>query len=189
LNVVFNLVFLIIFLPLLLASFAFEKTWGIAKSISTGAIEILAKTAVRVIGITIEVMILSSMISYAKQETLSSDPAVEYAILEKCEKAAERKDSTGKIKIDNTVYKSCFAAERAANPTAFRYLDNGWDFLMMMLFLFAVYHVLLRTRLQKIIDTSDDGAYFKFGDNLKTFGQTIWKLPSQIMKKIPVGKK
>jgi hypothetical protein len=183
LNVVFSLVFLIIFLPLLLAAHAFENL-NIAKGVSKGAIDILAKTTVRVIGITIEVMILSGMISYAQKETLSSDPAAEYAIIEKCERVAALPGGG----IDKISYRSCFVSERAANPTAFRYLYHGWDFLRMMLFMFLVYHVLMKERLGKIINTSDD-AYFKFGDNLKSFGQTVWKFPSQLLKKIPVGKK
>jgi len=65
LNVVFNLVFIIVFLPLLLAAFAFEGKWKLASGVSKSAIDILAKTSVSVIGITLQVMILSSLLSYA----------------------------------------------------------------------------------------------------------------------------
>jgi hypothetical protein len=184
LNVVFNLVFLIIFLPLLLAAYAFEKTWDMAKGAATGAIGILAQTAVRVIAITLNVLIFSSIVSYAQRATMSSDPAAEYAILEKCEQAAA--DEAGEI--DKNLYKSCFLAERAANPTAFNYLYKGWEFLCMMLFLFFIYEFLIKKKLLDRFVSSEKDEYFKFGDGLKSFGQAVWKLPSQIMKKIPVGK-
>jgi hypothetical protein len=59
----------------------------------------------------------------------------------------------------------------------------------MMLFIFAVYYMLIKRKLDERIDTSDKEAYFKFGSSLKTFGEQLWKLPGQIIKKIPIGKK
>jgi hypothetical protein len=186
LNVVFNFVFLIIFMPLLLAAAAFAKTWEkMAGGVLNGALGILARTAVSVVGITLEVMIVSALINHGMQSTMSSDPAVEYAIIEKCERMAANDEG----EIDKPAFAACFGAERAANPSAFRYLDKGWDFLVMMLFIFAVYHVLIKKKLQDRIDTSDKEAYFEFGENLKTFGQKLWNLPFQIIKKIPIGKK
>jgi hypothetical protein len=184
LNVVFNLVFLIIFLPLLLAAAAFEKTWTLAGGVLDHAIGILAKTAVRVVGIAIEIMIISSLVNYSMKSTMSSDPAAEYAIIEKCEKIAANE----KGEVEQNAFLKCFEAERAANPSAFRYLDKGWDFLMMMLFIFVVYYSLVDKKLRGIINTSDDDAYFKFGGALKDFGKTIWNTARQLIKKIPIKK-
>lgn len=186
-NVVFNLVFVIVFLPLLIAAFAFDK-WKIADGVSTGAVDMLAKTAVKVVGITIEVMIVSALVNYSFKSTMSSDPIAEQRIVEKCERMA----ANDKGEIVKESYKSCFVAERAANPDAFRYLDKGWDFLIMMLFIFTIYFALVDKKLQKIINTSDEGddVYFKFGTNLKAFGTTVWNSVNQWLKKIPMpGKK
>jgi hypothetical protein len=184
LNVVFNLVFLILFLPLLVASWAFDKTWKIAAGATSGAINMLARTAVRVVGITLEVVIFYGLVSFCMNETMMSDPAAEIAIAQKCEEQAAGADGA----IEKTTYLSCFNAGRAANPNAFGYLDRGWDFLVMMLFIFMVYKLLIEDKLRKIIDTNSDGAYFKFGDNVKTFGKTIWNAANSLVKKIPIGK-
>ncbi|MDR3208875.1 MAG: hypothetical protein LBT45_03435 [Rickettsiales bacterium] len=185
LNVVFNLVFLIIFMPLLLAAAAFDETWKLASGVLNGAIGILAKAAVGVIGITLNVMIVSALVNHGMQSTMSSDTAAEYAIIEKCEKSSANE----KGEIEAAAFKACFEAERRANPSAFGYLDKGWDFLVMMLFIFAVYYLLINKELEKRMGISEKDMYFEFGSNLKTFGQTLWKLPSKIINKIPVGKK
>jgi hypothetical protein len=184
LNVVFNLVFIIIFLPLLIAAWAFEASWGVAKGAMSGAIGMLAKTAVRSIGIVLEVVIISGMINFARTETLSSDPVAEIEIAQRCEAMADRGGQ-----IDAAIYKNCFVAERARNPNAFRYLDHGWDFIMMMLFIFAVYYILIDKKLQKIINTDDDGGYFKFGNEVQSFGKQVWGGLNKIVKRIPIGKK
>ncbi|MDR2268718.1 MAG: hypothetical protein LBD94_00865 [Rickettsiales bacterium] len=185
LNVIFGLVFIIIFLPLIAASFAFDKVWKkIAGGVSKGAIEILAKTAVQVVGITIRIMILYSLTSYAFTSTMSSNPVAEYAIIEKCENLSALPDG----KMDKDVYVLCFNAERAANPDAFKHLDKGWDFLVMMLFLFAVYYALVDKKLQGVMGLSGENVDFKFGENLKSFGKTIWNTANQLVKKIPVKK-
>ncbi|MDR2770306.1 MAG: hypothetical protein LBB08_02545 [Rickettsiales bacterium] len=184
LNVVFNLVFLIIFLPLFIASYAFEKTWKMAGGVVGNAIGILIETAVRVVAVTLRVLILSSMVAYAQKETLSSDPAAEYAIIAKCEKEAA--DAEGRI--DMQIYKRCFEAERAASPTAFGYLDRGWDFIVMVVFLFVIYFWLVDKKLGKHLKLDEGGVYFRFGDQLKNFGGSVWKLPSSLLKKfIPGG--
>ena len=183
LNIAFNLVFVIVFIPLFLALFAFENVWKLLGGATKAVLEIFAQTAVRVVGVTIEIMILSSIVTLASQATLSSDYAAEYAIIEKCEKRAS--PSGGKI--DRDLYAQCFEAEKSAHPSAFRNLDNGWEFLTTLLFLFLVYYFLVDKKLQKIIGTDKDDAYFKFGDSLKTLGTSVWKLPAQVAKKFAGG--
>lgn len=185
LNVVFNLVFIIVFLPLFLASLAFEKVWKTAGDIFSGGLGILAKTSVRVIGITIEIMILSSLVTFSMEKTMSSDVVAETAIIEKCESVSANANG----EIDKNVYVSCFKTERLTHPEAFRYLDNGWDFLIMMIFIWCVYRFLIDQKLQAIIDTSDKGAYFNFGNGLKEIGVQAIKIPGQIAKKFEKKKK
>ena len=180
LNVVFNLVFVIVFLPLFVASFAFENIWAIAKSVSGKALEMLVKTAVRVVGITLRVMIISSLISFAQGETMSSNPAAEYAIFEKCERESVIEGG----EINKAAYIRCFKAEVASTPGAFAKLGNGWEFLTMMLFVFLTYYVLIDGKLRKIINISGDDAYFKFGNSVRKLGETVWKLPVSFIKKI-----
>ena len=181
LNVVFNIVFMIMFLPLLLAAWAFETSWEIAKGVSTSVIDMLGKTTVKVLAISLEIMIFSAMISYARQETLSSNPEVEQAIFAKCERQATRG-----AKVDKDIYKDCFAAERRAHPDAFQYLDRSWSFLIMLLFLIIIYKALVEKKLQERIQMSGEGSdnYMRFGDGVKGFFTTAWKLPFQLLGRI-----
>jgi hypothetical protein len=186
LNVVFSLAFLVIFAPLLLASYAFNETWSMAKGLSGGALKILAKTAVRSVGVVIEVLIISSMVNYTVRSVLSSNPEKEYKIMETCEaKATDQK--TGKVKKNKFV--RCFKVQRLLNPDAFNYEGHGWEFLTTMFFFFLVYKVVIHKKLEGILDTSDGDAYFKFGDSLKGFFKSVGSLPFKLLKKIPIGGK
>ena len=68
LSVVFKLVFLIIFLPLLLAAAAFEQTWKLADGVVKNAINMLVKSAVQIVGITLKVLVIYATVSFAADE-------------------------------------------------------------------------------------------------------------------------
>jgi hypothetical protein len=67
LSVVFQLVFLIIFLPLIIAAWAFEE-WKIFSGFLPNAIGMLAKCAVRVIAITLQILVTYAIVLFAADE-------------------------------------------------------------------------------------------------------------------------
>ena len=90
-------------------------------------------------------------------------------------------------KMDKDKFKTCFSSQRAmverAYPGAFDFLDNGWDFLIMMTGLFALYFLVLRNKIEGMlpkVGTED----FDFGGQIKQLGKNIWSIPNQIAKAV-----
>ena len=91
------------------------------------------------------------------------------------------------IGMDKDKFKTCFSSQRAmverAYPGAFDFLDNGWDFLIMMTGLFALYFLVLRNKIEGMlpkVGTED----FDFGGQIKQLGKNIWSIPNQIAKAV-----
>ena len=179
LNVVFNLVLIIIFMPVFFAAYAFEATWNMAKNVFDNVIAKLTKTAGMVIGITIEVLIMTSLVT-ASMESFQLDPEINIEIAKKCEDMAFSAEG----ELDKDLYKKCFLEERDKNPEAFAYLDRSFELLVMMFFNFIIYLLLLHPKLQQYIDTSDKEAYFRFGDFTKGLIKGTWNGANRLIKGI-----
>ncbi len=200
LNVIFMLVFVIIFLPILIASAAFAKTWKLMDGVLSGAIDILAKSAVKVIGISLKIVIIYALVSYSADEyfpgpndgyssimipisTESKTPSETAApvaeVFSKCE--LEAKNSEGLV--DKEIFKSCFIREKtiveSAHPGAFDFMDDGWSFLMMMIGVFLVYEYVVKDKIDKILG-GDSKDTFQYGTYIKEFGQTVWNIPKKL---------
>jgi preprotein translocase subunit YajC len=182
LNVIFNLIFLIIFVPLFIASYAFEKTWSAAKGLVTKALDILFKTAVKVVAIAIEVAIFTTLVSFAYDNVMRTDSVKEFEIMAICEAAATDHITD---QINKQAFKDCFIAQRAANPEAFANLDQGFSFLLMLIFIFLIYHFLISKKLQEIINSDTKGVdHFKFGDKVKESMGASFGLVKQLSNKV-----
>ena len=85
--------------------------------------------------------------------------------------------------MDKDKFTSCFSAQRAmverTYPGAFDFLDDGWDFLVLMCGLFALYFLVLRSRIEGMLP-SVGGEDFDFGAQIKQLGKNIWSIPKQI---------
>jgi len=211
LSVVFKLVFLIIFLPFLLAAAAFEKTWKLAGGLTSNAINMLVKTAVQIVAITLKILIIYATVSYAADEFFPG-PADGYSailppmagvapenpdaqtlsvirVFSDCERVAL---SDGEMDADK--FKDCFTARRAEvernYPGAFDFMGDGWDFLMLMIGLFLLYYYAVAPRVDKMI-AAPGKEQFDFGTWTKDLGKKIWSAPTQIFGAISkaVGKK
>lgn len=200
LSVVFKLVFLIIFLPFLLAAAAFEKTWKLANGVTGNAINMLVKTAIQIIAITLKILIIYATVSYAADEFFPG-PADGYSailppmmgvapenpdaqtlsvmrVFSDCERVALTDDE-----MDADAFKNCFTARRAEverhYPGAFDFMSNGWDFLMLMIGLFLLYYYAVAPRVDKIL-AAPGKEQFDFGAWTKDLGKKIWSAPTQI---------
>ena len=201
LSVIFKLVFLIIFLPLILAATAFEKTWKLAENVLKNAVnKILVKSAVQIIGITLKAIIIYATVSFVADEffpgpndnysailppmlgqTVENPDAQTLSVINvfsECEKVAL---IDGKMDADK--FKPCFTAKRAEverkYPGAFDFMADGWDFLLMMLGLFLVYFYVVSPKIDEILG-KDSPEEFDFGGWLKDLGKKVWGFPRQI---------
>lgn len=68
LTVIFKLMFLIIFLPLILAAAAFEQMWSAANKAVGNAINMLVKSAVQIVAITLKILLIYAVVSFAADE-------------------------------------------------------------------------------------------------------------------------
>ena len=204
LSVVFKLVFLIIFLPLLLAAAAFEQTWKLADGVVKNAINMLVKSAVQIVGITLKVLVIYATVSFAADEyfpgpndgysailppmmgqTVQNPDAQTLSVMEvfsTCEQVAL---TDGEM--DAQKFKNCFTARRAEverkYPGAFDFMSDGWDFLLLMFGLFLLYFYVVQPKIDGILG-KDSKEQFDFGTWTKDLGKKIWSAPQQIFEAI-----
>ena len=204
-SVVFKLVFLIIFLPLLLAAAAFEKTWNVASGIVGNAVKMLVKSAVAIVSITLKIIILYATISYAA-DMYFPGPADGYsAILPPLlTDAAENPDAKTMAvanafaecesvglgangEMDADAFAECFKAKKVTvesrYPGAFDFLDDGWNFLLMMIGLFLLYYYVVEKQVDKIL-AAPGKEEFDFGKWTLDLGKTIWSAPTKIFDSV-----
>lgn len=207
LSVIFKLIFLIIFLPMFIAGAAFEKTWKLSSGLLSKGIDMLIGSAVRVIAISLQVVIMFSVMFYAADsyfpgpvdgyssilppifgkapENLDAQAMSVANVFSKCEKVS----LTNGV-VDGDKFKACFKSESAIveqkYPGAFDFTGDGWGFLLLMMGLFFLYFYVVGPRVDSLLasvkigtDTFDD-----FGGELKKFGKIAWNKPQELANKI-----
>ena len=207
LNVVFRLVFIIIFLPVIIASYAYENVWGLLKGAVGKSVNMLVNCAVRVIAITLKVLIIYSIVAYAADEYFPG-PIDGYSIItppgfagmQSAENSSNQivaqvfadceKVSVQDGKMDKGLFKACFdrasAAVETSHPGAFDFMGDGWNFFMLMLGIFLLYFYVIRKKIDDIFvgDGAGKDPIFNIGSSFKELGQKIWSIPSGITKTI-----
>lgn len=200
LSIVFKLVFIIIFLPLIIAATAFEGTWKLASNVVANAITTLVKSAVQIVAISLKILIIYATVSFAADEffpgpadgysaimppllgrTVENPDAQTMSVMNvfaTCERVAL---SDGEMDADK--FKDCFTAQRAmverTYPNAFDFLDDGFDFLLIMFFMFVLYFFAISPKVDTILG-KDSKEQFDFGTWTKDLGKKIWGMPQQI---------
>ncbi len=225
LSIVFKLVFIIIFMPLLLAAAAFEGTWSKANKLFSNAIGTVVSSAVRIVAITLKVIIIYATVSYTadsyfpgpndgfsailppmmgqRVENPDAQTLSVMSVFATCERVALVDGEMDKDK-----FQDCFTARRAqverTYPGAFDFLADGWEFLLMMVFLFFLYYYAISPKIDKLLPSGSvklpipgeasnvsTGETFDYGAWVHDLGQKIWAVPVQITEKITkaMGKK
>ena len=200
LSVVFKLIFLIIFMPIFAASYAFEGAWKMAGGLVDKGIKMLINAAIKIVVIALKTIIIYATIAYAADsyfpgpvdgfsvmmppllgQTPQNPDAQTLSVMNvfsECERVA-----LADGEMDKDKFTSCFSAQRAmverTYPGAFDFLDDGWDFLVLMCGLFALYFLVLRSRIEGMLP-SVGGEDFDFGAQIKQLGKNIWSIPKQI---------
>ncbi len=204
LSVIFKLIFLIIFLPLLLAAAAFEGVWKLANGIVSGAIKMLVTSAVKIISITLKILILYATISFVADEMYPGPNDGFSAILPPMMGRAPENPDAQTMSVMNVFatcervalidgemnkdkFKNCFTAQKAmverTYPGAFDFLRDGWDFLLMMMFLFLLYFYAIEPRVDAIVAKAG-AEEFDFGTWTKDLGKKIWATPLNIFESV-----
>ena len=211
LSVVFKLVFIIIFLPLILAAAAFEQTWSVANGVVKNAINTLVKSAIQIVGITLKTLITFAIVAYAadaffpgprdgysailppmmgqKIETTDAETLSVINVFSTCERVAT---VDGEMNADK--FKDCFTAQRAMvereYPNAFDFMNDGWDFLLLMFGIFLLYFYAIKPKVDGML-TGGGKEDFDFGNWAKGLGKKIWSAPQQLFDAIAkaTGKK
>ncbi|MBR1953691.1 MAG: hypothetical protein IKA25_01295 [Alphaproteobacteria bacterium] len=218
LSIVFKLVFIIIFLPLLLAASAFEGTWSKANKLFSNAIGMVVSSAVRIIAITLKVLVIYATVSFCADmyfpgprdgytailppmmgmhaENPDAQTLSVMNVFATCESVALVNGE-----MDKDLFKSCFTARRAeverTYPGAFDFLSDGWDFLLMMVFLFFLYYYAVSPKIDGLLPKGSvklpipgedanvsTGEQFDYGAWVHDLGQKLWAVPVQITEKI-----
>ncbi len=211
LSIVFKLMFIIIFLPLIIAATAFEGTWKLASNVVANAVTMLVKSAVQIVAISLKILIIYATVSFAADEffpgpadgysaiippllgrTVENPDAQTMSVMNvfaTCERVAL---SDGEMDADK--FKDCFTAQRAmverTYPNAFDFLDDGFDFLLIMFFMFVLYFFAISPKVDAILGKGSK-EQFDFGTWTKDLGKKIWGMPQQIFDAVSkaAGKK
>ncbi len=121
-------------------------------------------------------------------------------VFQTCEN--ESIDSDGVV--DGDAFKTCFMREKAVvenvYPGAFDFMENGWEFFMLMLGLFLLYYYVIAPRIDKLIPQgqiklpipgeSEDGKVsdvstgeqFDYGAWVHDLGQKMYHAPEKWIK-------
>ena len=213
LSVIFKLVFLVIFLPVIVGATAFEKTWKMASGVLKKSVDMLVESAVKVIAISLKVVIIYAVISFAGNEifpgsgmfpplldsnytTTNAQTNAVHDAFATCENHAMVNGA-----VDKDLFRDCFIAERARTesvyPHAFDFLHDGFGFLLLMIGIFCLYFYVLGPRIDKLLasvpsfepfgKSNDSGGIDNFGGDLKKLTKMTWKKPQEFADKIIKG--
>lgn len=205
LSVLFKLVFLIIFLPFILAAAAFEQTWSLAKNVLKNSINMVVSSAIKIIGISLKIIIVYAAVSFGADEFFPGGhdgysaimpPLLTQAdgnmdaktlsivnVFSTCEEVA-LKDG----EMDKDLFKQCFIAKKyeveRKYPGAFDFMSNGWDFFLFMIGIFLLYQYVINKKIDEILPKTEGGEMFDFGSWAKNLGKTIWQFPTKVFNNI-----
>lgn len=208
LSVIFKLIFLIIFLPLFLAAAAFEPVWRVASGLVDKAIKMLVGSAVKIIAITLKILIIYAVVAFAADEffpgpidgysaimppLLGQDTSHVSAETLSVMNAFRQCESVSLVDgmMDAGLFKDCFIGQHAMieaqYPGAFDFMDDGWDFVMMIIGIFFLYFYIVSPKIDKLLG-GNGGEEFDYGKWVKDLGKRAWRAPqdwvSGIAKKL-----
>ena len=160
----------------------------------------LVSSAVRIIAITLKTLILYATVSYAGdmlypgpvdgyssilpplmgQTTSETTEKTEYVIqtFTECERVSMQSGQ-----VDATTFKTCFEEHKTQNPTAFDFLDDGFDFIMFMVALFFLYYYAISPRIDKMLG-KDGNEFFDSATPMGQIFKTAATAPMKITDKV-----
>ena len=205
LSVIFKLIFIIIFMPLLIAAAAFEQVWNLAKGILDSGINMIINSAISILKISLKITIIYAVVYFAADkfypspedgfttilpplltsitpENIDAQTMSVMNVFSTCERV-----SIVDGEIDKDKFVSCFNAQRSVveshYPNAFDFMDDGFDFLLFMIGVFFLYFWVVSPKIDKLL-TPNGSEPFDYGKWVKDFGKTAYNAPVNIYTKV-----
>ncbi len=207
LNVLFKLIFIIIFMPIMIAAAAFEEVWSLAKDVMKTTFDILIKSAVSILKISLKITIIYAIVFFAADQvypgpedgftsilppllTQVGDKQIDAKttsvmnVFSTCEKV-----SLNNGEMDKEKFVSCFKTQRsmveARYPRAFDFMDDGFDFMLFMIGIWFLYFWIVSPKVDKIFNiNSEEKETFDYGQQIKDWGKTAYNAPGKIYNSI-----
>lgn len=207
LNVLFKLIFIIIFMPLMIAATAFEQVWSLAKDGMNSGITMLINSAVSILKISLKITIIYAIVYFAA-DTFYPNPADGFTsilppILGKItpQNTDAKAMAVQKVfttceqvslvdrEIDKDKFVSCFNTQKqvieSRYPGAFDFMDDGFDFMLFMIGVWFLYFWVVSPKVDTLLNASKEGKEkFNYGDWLKEFGTTVYNAPGKIVNTV-----
>lgn len=199
LSVIFKLIFVIIFMPLLLAAAAFEQVWSLAKGLLNASIDMLINSTVSVIRISLKICIIYAIVYFSAAQNgfttilppLLGDLQIENptdestAVLKAfrdCEKI-----SLVDGQMDKDKFKPCFIEQQhiveAQYPHAFDFMSNGFSFFIFMIGIVILYFWVVSPEIDKMLPNNKEDS-FDYGKWIKDFGRMTYNAPGKTYESI-----
>jgi len=205
LTVFFKLIFVIIFMPLLIAAAAFEQVWGLAKKAANSGIQMLIDSAISILKISLKIIIIYAVVYFAADEfypgpedgftsilpPLISDIKTQNMdartmsvmnAFSTCEKVSLVDGEMNKDK-----FTSCFKTQKNViekrYPGAFDFMDDGFEFLLFMFGVFFLYFWIVSPKIDELLG-SEGKESFDYGQWVKDFGKTAYNAPVKVYEKV-----
>lgn len=208
LSVIFKLIFIIIFMPFMIAATAFEQVWALAKTVMSDAITMLINSAVSILKISLKIIIIYAVVFFAADRfypgpedgfTSILPPLLTTDIIRQNpdEKTMSvinvftqcEHEATINGDIDKDKFKTCFITQKniveARYPGAFDFMDDGFSFLLFMIGVFVLYFWIVSPSVDKLLNASKNGKEpFDYGQWVKDVGKTAYNAPGKAFNAI-----
>lgn len=205
LTVFFKLIFVIIFMPLLIAAAAFEQVWGLAKGLLNSGIQMLINSAIDILKISLKIVIIYAVVYFAADKYYPGPEDGFTTILPPLISNTQTQNMDAKTmsvmnafstcervalidgEMDKEKFTTCFKTQRSIieqrYPGAFNFMDDGFDFLLFMIGVFILYFWIVSPQIDKLLG-SDGKESFDYGKWVKDFGKTAYNAPVTIYNKV-----
>lgn len=202
LDIIFNILILIIFFPLIILAYTFEKSFNFAKNLVQNSIQILIQSTLQMVRFGFKIAFFYALLVISADayfpgpidsynaifpnlllnNTKDSKDSTAYSISQVfkiCEEETIQKNG----KMDKYIFKECFMREKAKveaiYPNSFDFMDNGFEFLLFFGFIYFLYFYIIEDKINKIINIKQND-FTKFG----SFVSDATKLPNKAMNLI-----
>lgn len=207
LTVIFKLIFIILFMPFLVAAAAFEQVWGLAKNVMNNAITILINSAISILKISLKIIIIYAVVFFAADKFFpgpedgftsilppliseiapQNQDAQTISVMNAFTQCEQQASINGNI--DKDKFKTCFIAQKhaveARYPGAFNFMDDGFTFFIFMLGIFFLYFWVVSPKIDILLNAKKDPKEeFDYGQWLKDFGKRTYEAPGKAFNAI-----
>ena len=205
LTVFFKLVFIIIFMPLLIAAAAFEQVWGLAKGLLNAGIQQLIDSAISILKISLKIVIIYAVVYFAADKFYPGPEDGFTTILPPLISDIQTQNMDSQTmsvmnafstcervflvdgEMDKEKFTACFRTQKNViekkYPGAFGFMDDGFDFLLFMIGVFFLYFWVVSPQIDKLLG-SEGKESFDYGQWVKDFGKTAYNAPVTIYNQI-----